>query len=87
MQGGWVAVSTSATGHYNFTQVQECCPGVKCNPDLGTGTYYDRYSGWQYIERNGTVHNFNMIVNDSSQLCPSATGSWSATERRTAAGR
>lgn len=78
-QGGWVAASKSATGSYNFTQVQECCPGQHCNPDLGTGTYYNRYSGWQYIDRYGTAHNMSMTVNDSSRLCPYGTGSWSAT--------
>ncbi len=79
MQGGWLAASTNATGRYNFTQIQVCCPGQHCNPDLGTGTYYNQYSQWQYIDRSGGVHNFGMIVNDSSQLCPYGTGSWSLT--------
>jgi RHS repeat-associated protein len=78
MSGGWLA-GAFPLGRYNFNQVQECCPGVKCNPDQGTGTYYNQYSGWQYIDPNGTTHNFGMIVNDSSQLCPYGKGSFSET--------
>jgi RHS repeat-associated protein len=79
-QGGWTVQSTSYVGRYDFSQVQECCPGQHCNPDLGTGTYYNRYSGWVYIEGNGTQHSLNGgIVNDSSLLCPYGTGSFSGT--------
>jgi len=79
MAGGWVVQSRAQVGRYDFSQVQECCPGQHCDPDLGTGTYYNRYSGWVYIDPNGTQHRVSVIVNDSSQLCPYGIGSWSAT--------
>ena len=78
---GWTASWTGDVGSYNFSQVQECCPGQHCNPDLGTGIYYNRYSGWVYIDASNTQHAFpaSATVNDSSQLCPYGTGSWSTT--------
>lgn len=82
--GGWTVQSTPNVGGYDFSQVQECCPGQHCNPDLGTGTYYNRYSAWVYIEGSGTHHNLTGgIVNDSSLLCPYGTGSFSGTASAT----
>ena len=78
---GWRAQSQAEYGNYDFNQTQICCPGQHCQPDLGTGTYYNKYDKWKYLDGAGTVHNFppTMTVNDSSIVCPPGTGSWSAT--------
>jgi RHS repeat-associated protein len=80
---GWAAQSTSGAGSYFYSQTQACCPGQHCNPDLGTGTYYNKYTGWVYIDHNGTQHNFGATVNDSSILCSYGTGNWSTTTTAT----
>ncbi|HLY61017.1 MAG TPA: RHS repeat-associated core domain-containing protein [Terriglobia bacterium] len=78
---GWTPESAGETGNYDFTQTQVCCPGQHCNPNQGTGTYYNKYTQWVYIDPTGTGHAMpsSVNVNDSSHICPPGTGSWSAT--------